>query len=381
MIIEGKSEKPVYLWINDGKAELHSARNIWGKDAIETKTLIKEDWGESKISVACIGPAGEKEVAIACIVVDEHSFAGGCGLGAVLGSKKLKGIAVKGTQKISVFDETKLREMNNKWLKIIGNAAKNTFRAHGTANDVIPCEQAGDLPIKYWTESSWAEGAQKIGAPRFTEELQAKAWSCPYCPVGCHRHVRFDYQGEYIEGAGAEYESLGMLGSNCLIDDLLSLSKANDLCNRLDIDTISAGSYVAFTMECFEKGLITSKDLAGREANWGDGEFLVELIHQIGIKRGFGKLFSKGIRSAAAKIGSGAEGLIVEVKNLDLPTHDPRMYFSLAINYATSTRGACHLRGYPHIAEIGSMLIPEVDLNQVPRRFQMEEKAQLTALF
>jgi len=381
IIVEGQSDKPVYLWINDDQIEIRKAEGIWGKDAVETKTLIKDDLGESKISVASIGPAGEKQVAIACIVVDEHSFAGRCGLGAVMGAKNLKGIAVKGTQKIEIENETELKVLNKKWFKTISNAAKDNYKAHGTANDVTFCEQAGDLPIKYWTKSSWTEGARKIGAPKFTQELQAKSWPCPYCPVGCHRHVSFDYKGEHIEGAGAEYESLGLLGSNCLVDDLTAISKANDLCNRLGIDTISAGSYVGFTMECFEKGLITAKDLNGKEACWGDGEFLIYLIKQIGNKEGFGSIFANGIRSAAAKIGKGAKDLTVEVKNLDFPAHDPRTYFSLSTNYATGTRGACHTRGYPHAAEIGAMLIPEVGLTEAPQRFQMEGQARLAALF
>ena len=381
IIVEGQSDKPVYLWINDNKIALKEADKIWGKDAVETKALIKDDLGESRISVASIGPAGEKQVAIACIVVDEHSFAGRCGLGAVMGAKNLKGIAVKGTQKLEIENETELKALSKKCFKAISDTAKGSYKAHGTANDVTFCEQAGDLPMKYWTKSSWTEGAQKIGAPKFTQELLAKSWPCPYCPVGCHRHVSFDYKGEHIEGAGAEYETLGLLGSNCLIDDLTAISKANDLCNRLGIDTISAGSYVGFTMECFEKGYLNSKDLNGKEASWGDGEFLIELIKQIGNKEGFGSIFAKGIRSAAVRICKSAEDLTVEVKNLDFPAHDPRTYFSLSINYATGTRGACHLRGYSHVAEIGAILIPEVGLTEVPQRFQMEGQARLAALF
>jgi len=381
VIIEGKSEIPLYLWINDGKAELKSAAHIWGKDAIETVDLIKEDLKESKISIASIGPAGEKKVAIACIAVDSHSFAGRCGFGAVLGSKGLKAIAVKGTKNISLSEETKIKELNRKWFKSIAKMAKDTYKAHGTANDIVFCENAGDLPIKYWSQSAWPEGAKKIGAPNYTEVLKSKSWPCLHCSVGCHRYIEFEYGGKNIEGAGPEYESLGMLGSNCLVDDLMSISKANDLCNRLGIDTISAGSYVGFTMECFEKGLITSNDLDGREANWGDGEFLVEFVKQIGNKRGFGSIFTNGIRQAAAKISQGAEDLIVEVKNLDFPAHDPRTYFSLAINYATGTRGACHTRGYPHIAEIGVMTIPEIGFTKAPKRFNMEGQARLVALF
>lgn len=381
VIVEGRSDRPVYLWINDNQVVLRDADEIWGEDAIKTKSLIQDDLSQSQISVLSIGPAGEKKVVIACIVVDDHSFAGRCGLGAVLGSKNLKAIAVKGSQKIEIENEMELKELNRKCFKAISSAAKDTYRAHGTANDVVYCEQSGDLPIKYWTKSSWPEGAQKIGAPRFTKELKAKSWPCPYCPVGCHRHVSFDYKGEHIEGAGAEYESLGLLGSNCLVDDVFAISKANDLCNRLGIDTISAGSYVAFTMECFEKGYITSQDLQGREAHWGDGEFLIDLIKQIGNKESFGSIFAKGIRTAADRIGKNSKDLTVEVKNLDFPAHDPRTYFSLSINYATGTRGACHTRGYPHVAEIGAMLIPEVGLTKAPQRFQMEGQSHLAALF
>jgi len=212
IIIEGKSEIPLYLWINDGKAELKSATHIWGKDAIRTVDLIKEDLKESKISIASIGPAGEKKVAIACIAVDSHSFAGRCGFGAVLGSKGLKAIVVKGTKNISVAEETKIKELNRKWFKSIGEMAKDTYRAHGTANDIVFCEQSGDLPMKYWEKSIWPEGAKKIGAPNYTEILKSKSWPCLYCPIGCHRHIEFEYGGKNIEGAGPEYESLACLG-------------------------------------------------------------------------------------------------------------------------------------------------------------------------
>jgi aldehyde:ferredoxin oxidoreductase len=257
-----------------------------------------------------------KKVAIACIAVDLHSFAGRCGFGAVLSSKGLKAIVVKGTKNISLSEETKIKELSRKWFKSIGKMAKDTYKAHGTANDIVFCENAGDLPIKYWSQSAWPEGAKKIGAPNYTRVLKSKSWSYPYCPIGCHRHIEFKYEGKIIKGAGPEYESLGMIGSNYLVDDLISISKANDLCNRLGIDTILAGSYVGFTMECFERGLISIQDLNGKEANWGDGDFLVELIGNIGKKEGFGAIFSEGIKQAAIIIGNGAEELIVEIKIL-----------------------------------------------------------------
>lgn len=381
LIIEGQSQEPVYLYINDGDVSLRPADSLWGEDAIETVGLIKEELEEDGISVATIGIAGEKRVGIACITADTHSFAGRCGFGAVLGAKNLKAVAVKGTQKLSPANESHQKDLFKRLFERLRENARDSFNAHGTAGLLTSCEEVGDLPIKYWTQATWPEGAKEIGAPNFTEKLKAKSWPCMYCPVGCHRRVEFDYREEHIKGAGAEYESLGMLGSNCLVDDLSVISKANDLCNRLGLDTISAGSYVGFTMECFEKGLVTEKDLNGSKAIWGDGEFLLELIGQIGHREGFGALFAKGIRPAAEEIGGGAKDLTVEVKNLDFPAHDPRTYFSLAINYATSTRGACHLRGYPHAYEMGAMTLPEVGLDREASLFTMEGKAEVCALF
>lgn len=382
LILEGKAQQPVYLYINNEQISLEDASNLWGQDAVDTVDKIKKLHQDQKnLSVATIGPAGEKEVGIACIVADQHSFAGRCGLGAVLGSKKLKAIAVNGSIKMDYYDASGFKELNKELFLRLKDNAKDGYRVHGTALDLQSCEQVGDLPIKYWNESQWAEGAAKIGAPNFTKTVNAKPWPCKFCPVACHHHVDFDYQGERIIGAGAEYESLGMLGSNCCIDDVKAISKANDLCNRLGIDTISAGSFVAFTMEAYEKNLITKEDLAGRAANWGDSEFLLAMIEEIGNRKGFGARFAAGIRPAAQEIGVEALELVVEVKNLDFPAHDPRSYFSLAINYATSVRGACHLRGYPHVGEGGAMLLPEIGFNEAPPRFSMEKKAWITKLY
>lgn len=384
LIIEGKSEKPVYLWINDDRVEILQAEHIWGNDAIKTAYLVKKDLMEEKkseISVVTIGQAGEKLVRIACLVADDHSFAGRCGLGAILGAKRLKAIAVKGTKNVIVADKKRIQELNKKYFQKISKKSKETgFDMHGTSSIVIPSEEVGDLPIKYWNEEVWSSGAKKIGAPNITEELKWKPWACLFCPVRCHRKVEFEYRNEKIVGAGAEYETLGMLGSNCLVDDIGVISKANDLCNRLGIDTISAGAFVGFTMECYEKGLLSDDDLNGWKANWGDGDFLIHFIKQIGNKEGFGAVFAEGIRPAASKIGKQANELIVEVKNLDFPAHDPRSYFSLAINYATSIRGACHLRGAPHCAESGALLLPEVGLMEPPERFNMRDQAMVTAL-
>jgi aldehyde:ferredoxin oxidoreductase len=379
-VIEGQSEEPVYLWIKDEEVAFRPAERLWGKDTLETIDTLTKEIGDSQVSVATIGPAGEQKVNIACIVADKHSFAGRCGLGAVLGAKRLKAIVVKGTNRVPIEDTDEFRELAKESFSSLRESARETLRKHGTPILVSSCEEVGDLPVKNWDLAVWKEGAARIGAPTYTRELHSRSWPCMHCPVGCHRHIETQYEGEEIEGAGAEYETLGMLGSNCLVDDLSVISKANDICNRLGIDTISAGAYVSFLMDCYENGLVAEEDLNGKKAQWGDGKFVIDMVNEIGRREGVGALFAEGIRNAADKIGKEARKLTVDVKNLDLPAHDPRSYFSLALNYATGVRGACHLRGYPHIGE-GGMLLPEVGLNETPERFNLKEQVKLTALF
>ena len=381
LIIQGKALEPSFIWIDDQNVEIRKCSHIWGKNALESTNILKKQIGYGdRISIATIGKGGENRVGIGCIVVDEHSFGGRCGLGAVMGSKNLKAVIVHGTKKIKVNNIEVLDNLAKHYRLILREATRETLNAYGTSIFVESSEEVGDLPIKYWVGDTWREGALKIGATRYIDYLRAKPWPCHACPVGCHRKINLEGQKYNITGAGPEYESIAMLGSCCLIDDLESISMANLLCNSYGLDTISAGAYVAFTMECFEKGIITTTDLGGMSANWGDGEFLIEMIKQIGEKKGFGALFDKGIRAAAEKIGGEAPSLIVEVKNLDFPAHDPRSYFSLGINYATSTRGACHLRGYPHMGEL-EMIIPEADINESTVRFNMLGKPLLAKTF
>ncbi len=381
VVIRGQSESPVYALITSKGLEIRDASHLWGKDAIESYELLREELIRYSPSIITIGPAGEKQVAIACLVVDGHSFAGRGGLGAVMGFKNLKALAVSGQRKVDLAYPDRLigliRQSNRKLLK----NAQDTYHKHGTANDVVFCESIGDLPIKYWAGDTWPEGAKKIGAPRYTEYLSAKPKPCFACPIGCHRYITLRHGNKVVlKGAGPEYESLGMLGSNCLVDDLDAIALANDRCNRLGIDTISAGSYVAFTMECYERGLIKSEDVGNVSLQWGDGKTLLELIKQIGTREGFGAIFANGIREAAQQIGGDAPNFAIEVKGMDLPAHDPRTHFSLAINYATTTRGADHTHAFPHAGELG-VLIPEVGYNEPSKKFSMEGKAKLAMLF
>jgi len=376
LVIQGKAEKPVYIWIHDGEVEIRDARSFWGSDSYEAVDALKNDVGEQRASVATIGPAGEKLVRIACVIVDKHSFAGRCGLGAVMGSKNLKGVVVYGTKRTPIFDLDKVEELTKELTRKIKEFAKD-FTMHGTPGSVSIYHDFGDMPIRYWQGDIWSEGVKKLGAPLYTKILKVKPHPCIYCPIGCHRYGRVDEPTKYaFEGSAPEYETLAMLGSLCLVDDLKAVAKAGDVCNRLGIDTISAGAAVGFAMECFERGWLTVKETNGLKLEWGDGDSLIELVKQIGLRKGFGQIFSDGTLEAARKIGRNASDIVVHVRGLDFPAHDPRACFSLAVNYATSTRGACHERGMPEDIECGVFNIPELDI-QNTGFFKPEGKAKL----
>jgi len=381
LVIQGKSETPVYIYIEDAEVEIRDARGVWGMDSYEAVDQVRKEVGDSRASVATIGQAGEKLVKMACIVVDKHSFAGRCGLGAVMGSKNLKAIAVKGSQKVPVSNLSLLRDYNRKYSKEIKNASiQSGLRPHGTPVLCITAEAFGDMPIKYWTEDTWPEGAKKIGAPQYTDLLSAQPYPCLYCPIGCHRNIEIEDPAKYkLKGIGPEYETLGMFGTNLLIDDLRAISIANDLCNRLGMDTISTGACVGLAMECYEKGIITKKDTAGMELKWGDPDVLIELVKQIGNKVGFGSIFSEGTVEAAKKIGKNALELVVHVKGLDFPAHDARACWGLVPTYGTGTRGACHMRGVEEDVEMGGFYIPEIGVTEEHAKFfSAEGKAHLT---
>ncbi len=371
LVIQGKSENPVYIYIEDNEVKIREARNIWGMDAYQSTDQIREEIREPRASVATIGQAGEKLVKIACIVVDKHSFAGRCGLGAVMGSKNLKAVVVKGSKEIPVSNLSQLKDYNRKYFQEIHKAStENMFRTHGTPGGLVTCEQFGDMPIKYWTGDTWPEGAEKIGAPNYTEVLYAKPLPCLYCPIGCHRNIEIKEPTEYkLKGVGPEYETLGMLGTNLLIDDVKAISVANDLCNRLGMDTISAGACIGLAMECYEKGIISKKDTAGMELRWGDPNVLITLIKQIGNKEGFGSIFSGGTLAAAKVIGNNALELVAHVKGLDFAAHDPRACWGLVATYATGTRGACHQRGATEDVEMGGWCIPEIGITKELAQF------------
>jgi len=387
IVIEGQSKDSVYLWIEDGKVEFRDARKIWGLDAYEAAKAIKEEIGDKKISVLDIGQAGEKLVKFACLVADEgHGIGGRTGLGAVFGSKKLKAIAVKGTNEIEVAKPNELKEAIKEYSKIILKTAESkSARKYGTAAYVVPAEILGDLPKKNWKLGSWKEGAIKISGEAYTEKLLIRPYPCANCPIGCHRygkvpHKYSKYKISNREGMGPEYESLACLGSLTLVDDLEALVEVNDLCNRFGIDTIETGNIIAFVMECYEYGIITKEMLNGLEAKWGDAETVVRLTEMLAFREGIGDLLAEGFKELIQKFGQKTEEYAIHVKGLALPAHDPRAFFYLGLNYATASRGACHLHGWPHGNFFG-ILLPEAGIDKVYDRFSEDNIAYMVARY
>lgn len=379
IVFLGQSAEPVYLLINEERAELRPAEDLWGLDVYETDERLRASLGSAYVTAA-IGPAGEKLVRLAGIICDgRHARANArCGVGAVMGSKKLKAIAVNGNKRCPVSREDELRESVAKGARYLAANTK-MMRAYGTAGGLQAMEALGDVPIQNWRMGLWNEGTAKLSGQRMAETILTGRYYCRGCVIGCGREVEIK-EGKYagVKGAGPEYESIATLGTLCLVDDLEAVAAANEFCNRYGLDTISTGSAIAFAMELYEHGLLTTQDTGGLELNWGNADALVELVRQIGEKRGLGELLGRGVRAAAEEIGGLALEFAVHTKGLEFPAHDPRAYNSVGLGYATSNRGACHLQGFTHQFE-KAVTMPEIGFPEIQDRFGLERKGELVA--
>lgn len=381
IIFTGKSEKPVYLWLSNDEKEIRDAGHLWGKDAYEVSDLLKEEIGDKKVKVAAIGRGGETLSKVSGITLDGtiSRLTARVGVGAIMGSKNLKAIAVRGTKRPEIFDREGLKALFKEDIPFIKQNAVG-LSEFGTAGGAPAVEKFGDLPIKHWQLGSWEKEIQKISGQAIREKIWVKHYACFGCPIGCAKliEVKDGPYGDIPLSHGPEYETVGMLGSNCLNDDLHLLAKCNELCNRYSLDTISTGEILAFAMECYDKGLITKEDTGGLEIKWGDPKAMITLIHQMGKREGFGgEYLADGVKRAAEKIGKGSEKFAVHGKGLEFPAHDPRGHFSMAPHYATAVRGGCHLDGLTYFYDRG---IPCVDLGyeqQVWDRFSPDGKAKI----
>jgi len=339
-VVGGISPKPVYLWIKDGEAEIRAADRLWGLETADTERAIREELGDPRIRTAVIGPAGEKRVRFACILNDITHAAGRTGMGAVMGSKRLKAIAVRGSRLPEAADPGKLRELN-RWMMLNYKEKCRQWRV-GTGSDMLNYEATGNLPVRNFQGGRFP-GVEKITAQVLCEKYVTKMDHCYGCPVRCKRVVKLEghFAVDPVYG-GPEYETLAALGSNCGIDDLEALIKAGEICNRQGIDTISTGVAISFAMECVEKGILSREDTDGLDLTFGNAEAMVRMVERIALRQGFGNLLAEGTKRAAEKIGKGSEALAMQVKGQEIPMHEPRRKQAMGLHYSMNAAGADH---------------------------------------
>ena len=382
IVIEGRAPQPVYLLIHDDAVVIRDARHLWGKDTYATEDSLRQEPGSERIRVACIGPAGEKRSAMASIINDRGRAAARCGLGAVMGSKGLKAIAVRGTRPVKTARPEELRRLSKTLVKLARESAAGKYLGeYGTDGGMDPFHEFGDVPIKNWKQGAWEEGCHKVSGQAMKETMLTGRYACKGCPIGCGRIVEVKdgpYRG--LKGKGPEYETAAAFGPLCLNDNLEAVAGANDLCNRYGLDTISTGAVIAFAFECFEEGLITIQDTDGLELVWGNGDAIVRLVEKIGRREGIGDLLADGCRKAAEQLGGDAAHYALHVKGLELPMHDPRAFSSWAVSYGTSNRGACHIQAPTFWVERG-LTFPAIGLDNPGDRFACEGKGRLTKIF
>ena len=380
IVVEGAAASPVYLFVNDDSVEIRDATALWGLDTEETQAALRSELGGDSVKVACIGPAGERGVLIACVVNDEGRAAGRGGAGAVMGSKMLKAIAVKGTGSVALADAEEFeRAVRQVVPQISGNPIIGSLRDFGTAGTLDGMAETGDVPVKNWSGGLWPDGCRALGGAKMSETILRKhPVGCHRCPVHCSRWVSAEYGGEAFEGAGPEYETLAALGTLTLNDDLSAVAYANHLCNLYGIDTISAGVTIAFALEAHEKGALSDDRAAGLDLAWGDPAVLVRLVEQIGRREGLGELLGMGVKRASEALGESTRDYAMHTKGLETAMHDARAEHSMAVTYATSPRGACHMHGHSVLFEWGMISLPEFGITE-PLNWHGAEKKGLAA--
>lgn len=370
VIIEGKAEKPVYLWINDGNVEIRDARKLWGKKTSETEEVIKQET-DPKARVMNIGPAGVKLSRIANVMVDACRAAGRSGVGAVLGSKNFLGIAARGTKKVEPFDPAGTKTAVAQARKLLKESEITSVNLpkYGTALLVNIINERGGYPVRN-AQDAYDADAGVTGGEEIADRILIKKWACAACPIACGRVTEIKegkYKGHH--GEGPEYETTWALGLMCGVYDLNAITYAHYLCNEYGLDGISAGVTIACAMELYEKGYIPERDVPF-PIRFGDGETVVKLVQMMGEREGIiGNLLAEGSYRLAEHYGH--PELSMSVKKQEIPAYDPRAMKGIGLNYATSNRGACHVRGYTISQEV-------IDWPYAVDRLKYEGKAELT---
>jgi len=364
VVVENIADEPVYLWVKDDHAEIRKAHHLWGKDPIETIRMIKSEAGEESARIACIGLGGENQVRYASVIADIRYAAGRCGMGAVMGSKKLKALAVRGTKRVPVADKETLLDLKKTHAEQSWAGAGKLLHDDGEDGFLDDINATGRLPTKAFKQGTFGF-AEDLTGETMSKTILTGRRTCFACRNSCYRIVKGEHPYRIeSEWGGPEYESVAALGPLCLVGNLNVVCKANELCNKYTLDTISTGVVVAFAMECYEKGLLTKKDTDGLDLTWGNHEAELQLIEKIVRREGIGDLLAQGVARAAKKIGRGAEKFALTIKGQELPMHEPRGKKGLGLSYAVSNRGACHLQMIDHddAWQVPENMVPEVGL-------------------
>jgi aldehyde:ferredoxin oxidoreductase len=367
IVVTGQSAAPVWLCVRDGQAELLDADHLWGLDTFETQVYIKDALGDKRVRVGCIGPAGENGVRYAAVMHDNARAAGRTGLGTVMGAKRLKAVAIRGTGSVPLADEERFNAVVRDMKPIFkDDVLSQVFRDTGTGGNLDYLHLLGALPIRYFTQGEWWEAAD-ISGNTMAETILTGVEGCYGCLVACGRKVRIS-EGKYAtdgEIKGPEYETLAALGSQLLISDLAAVTHLGHLCDRLGLDTISAGNTIALAHYLFQEGVIGLAETGGLELQWGDPDTVADLVKQIAHRQGFGEALAEGTRRFAERYG--AVDLAVHCNGMSVAMHDPRAYSGMALVYMTSPIGGSHNHSGYYLVEIGGV-IEELDILSPGRR-------------
>ncbi len=342
LIVEGAADKPVYLWIKDGQCEIRDASHLWGKGAKETEATVRAELGDERVELAMIGPGGENLVRYACVMHGLKDAAGRTGMGAVMGSKKLKAVAVRGTTNLEGADHPTIQAMARRAAQEVKEEKRSAWASKaGTGGlELQGGILSGNMPIRNFRDGEFPE---ITGLEFVMDKIGVRMEGCWACAVRCKKVVQAQapYQVDPDFG-GPEYETIGSLGSTCGVSDIVAVSKANEICNDYSLDTIGTGVTIAFAMECYENGLLTKEDTDGLDLRFGNGDAMIQMVEKIGRREGLGGILAEGLLPAAAKIERGAEVYAVHAKGQAQPMHEPRLKRGLAIGYAVSPTGADH---------------------------------------
>jgi len=342
IIIEGKAAEPVYLWVHEEKAEIKDASHLWEMEIKKSQETIRKDLQDNSAKVAQIGPGGEKMVRYASVINDMSHAAGRCGMGAIMGSKNLKAIAVRGVKRVNIANPESLRRLA-RWMARNVDDVAHGLHTYGTGGFMDVYEETGNLPVHNFRDGEFPN-VDLISAQTIKEHVRVGMGTCFACAVACKKEVKAEGPWSVDPAyGGPEYETLAALGSNCGVDDLKAICKANELCQKYSLDTISTGVSIGFAMECFENGLLNKEDTGGVDLSFGNAEAMVKMVEMIGERKGIGDLLAEGVKRAAERISNGAEEFAVHVKGQEVPMHEPRLKRGLGLGYAVSPTGADHV--------------------------------------